>query len=97
MAGDSESANAPKMSRAIQDRIGKELREMYAELLKQPLPENLIAPLRTPAEPSPRKPLEGAVSAMSRESTAQPSPADAQVGEPHPMPCRGPKALKGSG
>jgi hypothetical protein len=42
-----ERANAPKMSRAIQDRIGKELREMYAELLRQPLPENLVAPLRS--------------------------------------------------
>jgi hypothetical protein len=38
--------DAPRMTRAIQDRIGRELRAMYEELLRQPLPENLIAPLR---------------------------------------------------
>jgi hypothetical protein len=36
----------PKIDRAIQDKIGRELRAMYEELLRQPLPENLTAPLR---------------------------------------------------
>ncbi len=35
MAADSK----PKIDRAMQDRIGHELRAMYEELLKQPLPE----------------------------------------------------------
>jgi hypothetical protein len=46
MAGYSERANAPTMTREIQHWIGKELRDMYAELLRQPLPENLVASLR---------------------------------------------------
>ncbi len=36
----------PKLDRAIQDKIGRELRAMYEQLLRQPLPENLTAPLR---------------------------------------------------
>jgi hypothetical protein len=36
----------PKIDRTNQDTIGRELRAMYQELLGQPLPENLIAPLR---------------------------------------------------
>ena len=39
MAGYSERANAPTMTREVQHWIGKELRDMYAELLRQPLPE----------------------------------------------------------
>jgi hypothetical protein len=34
------------MDRAIQDKIGRELRALYEDLLRQPLPENLTAPLR---------------------------------------------------
>jgi hypothetical protein len=36
----------PKIDRAIQDKIGRELREMYEALLKQPLRGRLTAPLR---------------------------------------------------
>jgi hypothetical protein len=50
MGNDGERSHAPKMSRAIQDHIGRELREMYAELLRQQLPENLVAPLRAEGE-----------------------------------------------
>ena len=46
MSESKAGANAPKITRAVQDRIGHELRVMYEEILKQPLPENLIAPLR---------------------------------------------------
>jgi hypothetical protein len=42
MAADSK----PTIDRAMQDKIGQELRAMYEELLKQPLPEKLTAPLR---------------------------------------------------
>jgi Anti-sigma factor NepR len=58
-------ADGPKMSRAVQDRIGRELRAMYEELLKQPLPEDLIAPLRAPTElQTPVERLESAISGM---------------------------------
>ena len=40
----------PRISLAIQDKIGRELRAMYEELLKQPLPEKLTAPLRAMEE-----------------------------------------------
>ena len=66
----SERDDAPRITRAIQDRIGRELRDMYAELLRQPLPDNLIAPLRASAEPSPRDVLEGAVAVLRSESPA---------------------------
>jgi hypothetical protein len=36
-----------KINRPIQDKIGRELRALYEELLRQPLPEHLIAPLRS--------------------------------------------------
>jgi hypothetical protein len=68
MSGKNEGANKPKMTRAVQDRIGRELREMYAELLKQPLPENLVAPLRAPDEPTARQRLEDALSVMRGEN-----------------------------
>ena len=42
--------NGPKLDRAMQDKIGDELRTMYEELLKQPLPEKLTAPLQILAE-----------------------------------------------
>jgi hypothetical protein len=35
-----------KKDRAIRDKIGRELRAMYEDLLRQPVPENLTAPLR---------------------------------------------------
>jgi Anti-sigma factor NepR len=40
----------PKIGRAIQDQIGRELRAMYEELLRQPLPEHLVAPLRASSD-----------------------------------------------
>ena len=43
---------------------------MYAELLRQPLPDNLTAPLRAGAEPSPRDVLEGAVAVLRSENPA---------------------------
>ena len=43
---------------------------MYAEFLRQPLPDNLTAPLRAGAEPSPRDVLEGAVAVLRSENPA---------------------------
>jgi hypothetical protein len=43
---DEKQGPKPKLDRAIQDRIGRELREMYAELFGAPLPQNLLSPLR---------------------------------------------------
>jgi hypothetical protein len=37
-----EQARAPKLDRAIQDRIGRELRAMYAGLVTQPVPDRLL-------------------------------------------------------
>ena len=45
----------PRIDRAIQDKIGRELRAMYEELLRQPLPEHLTAPLRTSAKEDERR------------------------------------------
>ena len=57
----------PKIDRAIQDKIGRELRAMYEELLRQPLPENLIAPLRAYDEvQTKRSKLNEAVEAMRK-------------------------------
>jgi hypothetical protein len=50
MGNDGERSHAPKMTRDTQDHIGRELRAMYAELLRQQLPENLVAPLRAEGE-----------------------------------------------
>jgi hypothetical protein len=36
-------AAKPKLDRAIQERIGRELRAMYDDLLRQPLPPHLLA------------------------------------------------------
>ena len=66
----SERGDAPGITRAIQDRIRRELRDMYAELLRQPLPDNLTAPLRASAGLSPRDVLEGAVTVLRSESPA---------------------------
>ena len=46
MTKDNSLVKKPKIDRALQDKIGQELRAMYEELLKQPLPEKLTAPLR---------------------------------------------------
>jgi len=81
-------ANGPKITRAVQDRIGRELRAMYEELLKQPLPENLIAPLRGPSQvPAPLERLEAAMSEMrgSPASGNEPSP-NTQPTTPLPGP-----------
>ena len=51
-------ASAQRMTLAIR----------YAELLRQPLPDNLTAPLRASEEPSPRDVLEGAVAVLRSES-----------------------------
>jgi flagellin-specific chaperone FliS len=62
----------PKLDRAIQDKIGRELRAMYEELLRQPLPENLTAPLRAIDEVhSSRQRLNQALEAMRAASSAQ--------------------------
>jgi hypothetical protein len=74
-----ERTNAPIMSRAVQDRIGHELRQMYAELLRQPLPENLVASLRASAEQqTARQRLGDPVAAMDREN-APSTPPRAQL------------------
>jgi len=73
MRDDGKRADAPSMSRAIQDRIGKELREMYADLLRQPLPENLVAPLRSIGDAtSPERRLEQSVSGVSNSASTPP-------------------------
>jgi hypothetical protein len=55
----------PKIDRAVQDKIGRELRAMYEELLRQPLPENLTAPLRAYDEvQTARQRLNEAIEAM---------------------------------
>ncbi len=76
----------PKIDRAIQDKIGRELRAMYEELLRQPLPEKLTEPLRALDEvTSARQRLEEAVKAMrsltvsaNSNVAAEPLPANAQ-------------------
>jgi hypothetical protein len=66
MAADSK----PKIDRAMQDRIGHELRAMYEELLKQPLPEKLTAPVRALNEvQSSQEGLHDAIEAMRRSIT----------------------------
>ena len=61
----------PKIDRAIQDKIGRELRAMYEELLRQPLPENLTAPLRVYDEvQTARQRLSEALDAMRATSPA---------------------------
>ena len=70
-------APKPKIDRAVQDKIGRELRAMYEELLRQPLPENLIAPLRAmDAVGETRARLEEAAQAMRESSGAPPSSPD---------------------
>jgi len=68
MAEDSK----PTIDRVMQERIGQELRAMYEELLKQPLPEKLTAPLRALDNvQSPPERLNGAVEAMRRSETEE--------------------------
>jgi Anti-sigma factor NepR len=68
--------NKPKIDRAIQDKMGRELRAMYEELLRQPLPERLIAPLRAIDEvQSSRKRLKETLEAMrAQEPTTNITP-----------------------
>jgi hypothetical protein len=62
----------PTIGRANQDRIGRALRAMYEELLHQPLPENLLAPLRALDEvQSSRRRLKQALAAMRGANEAQ--------------------------
>jgi Anti-sigma factor NepR len=45
----SKNPNHPRkaqVDRAAQDRIGRQLRAMYSDLAKQPVPEKLLATLR---------------------------------------------------
>jgi hypothetical protein len=81
----SELGARPKIDRAIQDRIGRELRAMYEELLRQPLPENLLAPLRASDElHGARTRLETAVQALRQ--TAPKLDAGSPPMEPAPRP-----------
>jgi hypothetical protein len=69
MAKDSK----PKIDRLLQDKIGQELRAMYEDLLKQPLPEKLTAPLRALDEVQPsNQGLTEAIDGMSRPTTTDP-------------------------
>ncbi len=83
-------ANGPKMTRAVQDRIGRELRAMYEELLKQPLPENLIAPLRAPTQlQAPLERLESAISEMRGSPAGGNAPSSSTqptIPLPSPLP-----------
>ena len=66
MAEDSK----PKIDRAMQDKIGQELRAMYEELLRQPLPEKLTAPLRALDKVhSSHEALNDTIEAMRRSET----------------------------
>jgi hypothetical protein len=47
-----EQARAPKLDRAIQDRIGRELRAMYAGLVTQPVPDRLLVQIYNLQQPS---------------------------------------------
>jgi Anti-sigma factor NepR len=81
--------NRPKMARAVQDRIGRELRAMYEELLKQPLPEDLIAPLRAPTQL--QAPLERLQAVMSDIRGGSPGPGQAPSPNTQPStPLPGP-------
>jgi Anti-sigma factor NepR len=65
--------NKPKIDRVMQNKIGQELRAMYEELLKQPLPEKLTAPLRTLDEvQSSNQGLTEAIDPMRHQTTTDP-------------------------
>jgi hypothetical protein len=65
----------PRMDRAIQDKIGRELRALYEDLLRQPLPENLTAPLRAIDEvQSSQHRLREALKTVRGESSSVPPP-----------------------
>ena len=66
MATDSK----PKIDRPMQDKIGQELRAMYEELLRQPLPKKLTAPLRALNEvQSSQEALNDTIEEMQRSIT----------------------------
>jgi Anti-sigma factor NepR len=63
----------PKIDRIMQNKIGQELRAMYEELLKQPLPEKLTAPLRALDEgQSSNQGLTEAIDPMRHQTTTNP-------------------------
>jgi paraquat-inducible protein B len=80
----------PTIGRASQDKIGRALRAIYEELLHQPLPENLTAPLRAIDEvQSSRERLEQALQGMRRvvpSATTSPS-------SPSPQMAHNPRAI----
>jgi hypothetical protein len=81
------------MTRAVQDRIGRELRAMYEELLKQPLPENLIAPFRAPTQlQAPLERLHSALSEMRGGSPASGNAPSTSTQPTTPLPGRLPEA-----
>lgn len=93
MSESNAGANGPKMTRAVQDRIGRELRAMYEELLKQPLPDNLIAPLRAPTRwQAPLELLESTVSEMRGGSPALGDAPSTSTQPITPLPSPSPEA-----
>ena len=83
MAKDGSHLKQPKIDRALQDKIGHELRAMYEELLKQPLPEKLTAPLRAldEVQSSHQVGLKDGIEAMRR-------PKSTETDEPVTPPSR---------
>ena len=76
----------PKIDRPVQDRIGRELRKLYEDLLRQPLPEKLVAPLRAFDEvQTARQRLQEAVQAMRRVSPGQTSHVTGRIGASLPL------------
>ena len=47
MSSESTHARAAHVERSAQDRIGYQLRMMYSELVRQPVPERLLSIIRT--------------------------------------------------
>jgi hypothetical protein len=46
MSKNSNRSTKPQVERAAQDHIGRQLRTMYSALVRQPLPDKLLAALR---------------------------------------------------
>jgi hypothetical protein len=46
MSSESKNPRVPLFERTAQDRIGCQLQAMYADLVRQPIPEKLLATLR---------------------------------------------------
>jgi Anti-sigma factor NepR len=47
MSDDPKRQPEAQIGRAAQDRIGRQLRAMYSELIRQPLPERLLSTLNS--------------------------------------------------